>query len=341
LVGLVGLGSVAAVQSEARRELDRKNRLLAAANDRIIDANTALTTANAALDLQRQRAEDREAQAIAAVKRFGDAVSDNRALKNAPALESLRKELLREPLAFFKALRDRLQADHDTRPASLSRLAAAYFELGYLVDEIGDKQDALKVNLEALAMRQKLARDHPESADFASKLGGSLNNLAMIDLDAQRFAEARQRLHEAISWQKKALAAYPKHPTYRQFLANHLTHLVRAARGLARDEEAAAVQRELDELKSTDPAFIALDDRLAAVLMGEPPRNNGERLALAQRAYKTKRYTAAATLREAALTFDPGLAADRGAQPLRRRLCRRPRRSERGASQCAAGRRRS
>ena len=48
----------------------------------------------------------------------------------------------------------------------------------------------------------------------------------MIDLDAKRFEEARARLREAIEWQRKALAANPANPTYRQFLANHLTNLI-------------------------------------------------------------------------------------------------------------------
>ena len=56
----------------------------------------------------------------------------------------------------------------------------------------------------------------------------------MLDLDAKRFAEARDKLREAIVWQKKALAAYPRHPQYRQFLANHLTNLRLAAQGLQR-----------------------------------------------------------------------------------------------------------
>ena len=47
-----------------------------------------------------------------------------------PGARIARKTLLKEPLAFFKALRDRLQADRDTRPESLARLAQASFDLG-------------------------------------------------------------------------------------------------------------------------------------------------------------------------------------------------------------------
>ena len=49
--------------------------------------------------------------AIDAVKRFGDVVRETPELKNNPALAPLRTKLLKEPQAFFKRLRDRLQAD--------------------------------------------------------------------------------------------------------------------------------------------------------------------------------------------------------------------------------------
>ncbi len=75
VVATVGLGAVTAVQIRA----------------------------NGVIEAQRNRAEDRETQAIEAVKRFRDAVADEPALKNTRALEDLRKRLLKEPLAFFRA----------------------------------------------------------------------------------------------------------------------------------------------------------------------------------------------------------------------------------------------
>jgi hypothetical protein len=51
--------------------------------------------------------------------------------------------------------------------------------------------------------------------------------------------------------------------------------------------------------------------RLAAVLEGDPPKDIAERLALAQRAYDTRRYALAARLWAEALDADPKLASDR------------------------------
>jgi hypothetical protein len=95
------------------------------------------------------------------VKRFRDAVAQEPKLKNNAELEDLRKKLLKEPLAFFRSLREQLQADRDTRPESLVRLASEAFELGSLRSDIGNQQDTLRAFQEALAICERLARENP------------------------------------------------------------------------------------------------------------------------------------------------------------------------------------
>jgi serine/threonine protein kinase len=146
---------------------------------------------------QRTRAETREEQAIDAVKKFRDAVANNPELKNNPALESLRKTLLKEPLAFFKALRDRLQADNDTRPESLARLAVAAHELADLTDEIGDKRDAIRAYRESLAIRERLARDHPTISEFSKKVADTQNNLGILLRETGDLPGARNAFEQA------------------------------------------------------------------------------------------------------------------------------------------------
>ena len=67
----------------------------------------------------------------------------------------------------------------------------------------------------------------------------------------------------------------------------------------------------MHELAASDPHIAALDERLARVAKGEAPTDNGERLALAQRAYDTKRYAMAAKLWADALSVDPKIADSR------------------------------
>jgi tetratricopeptide (TPR) repeat protein len=369
-----------------------------------------VTGKNRELARQTQRAEAREQMAIDAVKRFRDVVVEEPVLKNSPALKALRNKLLKAPLAFFQSLRAQLQADQETRPEALARLAEAAHDYAHVSQEIGDIEDSLRSHVEslaiweklvreqpakadyqrglatieycrakmlsdtghpdqgleshgkalairerlarenpsvtefqsdlarshnnigalqseighpdqalesygkALAIQERLARDNPSVTEFQSGLGATLNNMATIDVAAERFEQAREKLRQAISWQKKALAANPRHPIYRQFLRNHLTNLIRAAKALGNDGDASAAQRDLDELAATDPAKAALDTRMGAVLRGELPRDNGERLQLAYRAYEKKLYAVSMRLFGDALDADPKLADDRRAQ---------------------------
>jgi serine/threonine-protein kinase len=195
-----------------------------------------------------------------------------------------------------------------------SKLAASHNSIGKLQWETGHSDQALESHAKALAIFERLARGNPSVTAFQNELGATLNNMATMDLGAKRFDQARDKLRRAISWQKKALAANLRHPTYRQSLRNHLTNLIRAAKGLGNDEEAKAAQRELDELVANDPANAALDQRLTAVIRGETPKDNRERLQLADRAYEKKLYAASTHLFDDALQADPKLADDRQAQ---------------------------
>jgi serine/threonine-protein kinase len=465
-----------------------------------------VTAKNHELARQTQRAEAREQMAIDAVKRFRDVVVEEPVLKNNPALQELRKRLLKEPLAFFKSLRAQLLADKGTRPAVLVRLAKAAHEYAHLTREIGDIGDGLRSHVESLAIWEKLVRDHPAKPDywqglgvvedcrgdmlrdtghpdealesygkalviqkwlarenanvsqfqsdlaqshhnignlqrtsghpdqamesygkalpirdrlarenpsvtkfqcdlanihsdigllqidtghldqalesfgnalaiqdrlvrehprvteflrdlasnhnnigdlqretghpdqalesfgnalaiqqrlarenpsvtvFQSDLGATLNNMAMFDLGARRFDQARDKLRQAIAWQQKALAANPRHPTYGQFLRNHLENLISAAKALGHDDEVSAAQRELDELAANDPAKAALDQRLAAAMRGETTKDNGERLQLAYWAHEKKLYAVSMRLFGDALDADVKLASDRRAR---------------------------
>lgn len=165
-------------------------------------------------EAQKTRAESREQQAIDAVKRFRDAAADNEALRNNPALESLRRTLLKEPLTFFKSLREQLQADNDTRPEALARLASAAFELGSLTRTIGDRQDALRSYEESLAIFERLARDYPTVTEFQSGLADSYNNLGILQKQNGRAdaAEASYRrasvIFERLARENPAVTKY-------------------------------------------------------------------------------------------------------------------------------------
>ncbi|MFO0957902.1 MAG: serine/threonine-protein kinase [Isosphaeraceae bacterium] len=212
------------------------------------------------------------------------------------------------------AIHDRLAGDHPNVAWYQAALAASHTNLGTGLNAAGRTDEARAVHERALTIYERLVGNHPEVPDHASGLGIAWNNLAMIDLQASGFAEARENLLKAISWQKKALDANPRHPRYRQYYANHLRNLIGAERGLGHDDEATRIRRELAEFRLHDPEFEPLDARLKAVLNGEEARENAERLALARRAYDTERFATAAKLWGEAFDSDSKLADSRNPQ---------------------------
>jgi len=152
-----------------------------------------------------------------------------------------------------RAIRERLARENPSVTAFQSKLANSHNNIGLLERATGHPDQALESYGKSLAIRERLAREHPESPDYASESGAALNNIATIDFSAKRFRQAHEKLRQAISWQKKALTAYPMHRTYRQFLWNHLANLIDAAKALGNEDEAATAQRELVELAASDP----------------------------------------------------------------------------------------
>ncbi len=187
--------------AERARRWARRHRTLVTSAGAVLSATLVgllvftivLGSKNRDLAAARSRAEAREREAIAAVRRFGDVVSGNPELKNNPALAPLRKSLLGEPIDFFRRLRRQLQAERDTGADSVGRLAGALLSLGDLTDEIGDKQDAIAGYREALALlaplgdradreqRTDLGRLHLRLGSLLARTGRQADALTEFD----------------------------------------------------------------------------------------------------------------------------------------------------------------
>jgi serine/threonine protein kinase/tetratricopeptide (TPR) repeat protein len=205
----------------------------------------------------------------------------------------------------------KLAADNPTVTVNQVLLANGHGTLANVLRDSGARAEARTEYKAALAIRRRLIKEHPESSDFVNALGGGLSDLAGLEILENHLERARDLLHEAVACERKALAVYPRHPVYRQFLANHLRLLAHLCPMLHDPKGAAEAQRELAELRGDDPQLAALDKRLVAVGRGEPVKDQAERLALIQRAYDTRKYALGARLSARALEADPTMAADR------------------------------
>jgi serine/threonine protein kinase len=149
-------------------------------------------------ETQRKRAEENEAAAIAAVKSFRDAIANNPELRNSPQLEGLRKQLLREPLEYFKHLRERLVSESASSPKALLKLANAQVELGHLLREIGDRSDALTAYTECLATHSRNANAFPTAAEYEMSLAQIQSYIGNAHRDLGHVDEALNSYDRAI-----------------------------------------------------------------------------------------------------------------------------------------------
>jgi serine/threonine protein kinase len=190
------------------------------------------------------RAREREQMAIDAVKRFRDAVADEPELKGNPALSGLRQKLLREPLAFFRDLRDRLRADPDARPESLDRLARVTADLGALHVEIGDVRDALATFREAIEIYRGLAEADRGSEEFRSRLALCHQKAGSILQELGRTAEAMAELEAARAIWRALLDARPDAPDFRRHMASCREGVGQLLQSTGRTAEAMEAYRE-------------------------------------------------------------------------------------------------
>jgi len=169
-------------------------------------------------DVQRVRAEEREEDAIAAVKRFAKSITENPELKTNPSLESLRKTLLKEPLAYFQALRERLQAHQQSPPRARLQLAEALVELAELTDAIGDKGEAIEAFDEAVAILEPWANEYPGNG-FQWKLASVLNARAVAHFQIGKIGQAIEDLQNSIRWLEILLDESPENIDFLKTLA--------------------------------------------------------------------------------------------------------------------------
>ncbi len=261
-LGLCAALMVAYLQSSHARELASKNVQLTTAKEKAESAARAELLAKEDAQNKQLLAEQREQEAIDAVKRFGDAVANNKELKDSPKLALLRKELLKEPLGFFNSLSERLQADSHTRPESLSRLASAAAELGHLTSEIGDKQDALVAHRQALSIRERLARENPTVTRFASELALSHLNLGVLLNITGKSTEALAAFEQSKAIRERLMRENPKANEYANDLANCHNNIGailfqsgKPSEALAAFEQAKAIRERLAKENPTVTEF--------------------------------------------------------------------------------------
>ena len=215
-------------------------------------ANEQLAVANEARALEGEKlARVRESLAIDAVRKYSEAVKSNPDLKNRPELEPLRKELLREPIEFFKKLNKQMQAEKSTTPESLQALALGLFDLGKLTREIGDQEDAIKSFLEAEQIFSLLVKKIPTVTEYQANLAASHNNLGNLYRGTGRKKEAEVSYEKALALQETLIQKNPTVTQYQADLAISHNNLGILYRDTGRNKEAEASYQKALALRET------------------------------------------------------------------------------------------
>lgn len=206
----------------------------------------ALVEARANFD----RAEENFRQAREVVDRFCTRVAGQ--LAGVPGVEPLRRELLSEALVYYQDFISQSASD----PAVGAELAAAYFRVGEISEQIGSDDEARAAYSQAHALWSQLLADGDADESLAADLALCQNNLAVV---VRRMGDAgrAERLHQqAIARQRQLAAAHPIVARYRGELAlsynNFALLLSQTGRGDEAEEyyaQSIQLQRRLIEEK--------------------------------------------------------------------------------------------
>src|SRR5262245_58168218 len=133
---------------------------------------------------QYRRAEANLQQAHQAVHDHFDRINDNR-LFDDPQFQPARGELLKVSLRYYRNFLQQRSQD----PALEPRLAEASYRAAFITAAIGDQQEALRIYRGSLPLWEKLARNHPEVAEYAYFLAKTHDNMGGLHA---RFGELEE-----------------------------------------------------------------------------------------------------------------------------------------------------
>lgn len=120
-------------------------------------------------------------------------------LASVPGASAVRREMLRDTLAYYKRFADQSQDD----PTLRADLALTYSKMGTLADEIGSSEEAIAAHEKAISLFVDLAATEPHQRDHQRRLALARNNLAMSLKRAGRIDEAQSAYQSAIELQKQ------------------------------------------------------------------------------------------------------------------------------------------
>jgi tetratricopeptide (TPR) repeat protein len=228
MVGIIGTtwGMLRAIQAEADALSHAKQK-----DDALIDKESALRAARAS----EQTAKTNEAiakkaqaeavenlgHALAAVEQMLFRVGNNR-LANVPQMETIRRELLGDALAFYEKFLDK----HSTNPLIRERTAMMRIRLAGLHRMLGQHTDAEVCFRTSFAEFDELAAKSPLKPNTRAQLSNFHRGFAECLMRLGKKAEAESQLRAAVALAEGLVKEFPQDHRYLKILAIANTALV-------------------------------------------------------------------------------------------------------------------
>ena len=253
VAGLVGLGTVTAVQARA--------------NTALRTANAEVRLANAELASEKARVQARYNLAMEAIKAFHTGASEDFLLRE-PKFKDLRDRLLKSAANFYGKLGSLLKGQSDF--ASRRALGQANYELAELTSKVGQREAALAAHQQVLEYREALAAEPGAGGESIVDVGESLAAVGDEQFVAGKTALAQASFEAAQSRLEALDKAHPNTAAIQTGLANaydHIGNLLRETGKPAESLESFAKALSIKQkLLDANPGIARYQSNLAGVM---------------------------------------------------------------------------
>lgn len=197
------------------------------------------TAALAGEKIARADAEESYQQARSAVDEFFTTVAEDKLL-NRYGMQPVRKELLMKALNYYRDFLKQRRND----PTIADEVAMTLYRVGFISDQMGDRQQAMDSFEQARRLQQDLVDQTPDDPKRLHALSDTLVDIARIQLAGDAEAEKLQK--QVIDLRRRMVTLDKGNPEYARELANGHMNLgilfrERAKRSQGESEMAAAI----------------------------------------------------------------------------------------------------
>jgi serine/threonine protein kinase len=189
-------------------------------DSRLRQSNKNLTDALETTEEKRQEANNNLRLAGLAIENFATKLGQDKRLL-AHNLEDVRKEYLQSAMDMWRKLLEQRPED----PGRQQEYARTLQRFGWLIKELGAKQEAIDAFQKAVGILKEIASEYAEVPQYRDEQAEAFNSLAGVYADLRRSELAETAFLEARKIRQQLASEYPTERAYQSKLANNHNNL--------------------------------------------------------------------------------------------------------------------